>query len=272
MAEPAGASAPRGAANLGLARPPLVFLAAILAGLGLERAWPLAFLPSGLPAELGAPLALLAGALFAWSLRSFRRAGTSVRGSQPTRTLVRSGPYRFTRNPIYLAFSLLQLGIAVWVDGAWLLVTLAGALALVACVVVPREERYLAARFAAEYGAYRARVPRWLLGRAGLLALFLAFLVWALSPALTGHGEPWDADFPFYTAAFLGCGSAVGLCFPQRLLGTWLGAWLGQLAALLLLPGHDRSWFLLGALTTALGSTLFLPGAALGSWLRRRRA
>jgi protein-S-isoprenylcysteine O-methyltransferase Ste14 len=171
MADPAGATATSGAANLGFARPPLVFLAAILAGLALERVWPLPFLPRSLPAELGAPLALAAGALFAWSLRTLRRAGTSVRGNEPTRTLVRAGPYRFTRNPIYLAFSLLQLGIAVWVDGAWLLLTFAGALALVAFVVIPREERYLAAKFAAEYGDYRARVPRWLLGRAGLLAL-----------------------------------------------------------------------------------------------------
>ena len=63
---------------------------------------------------------------------------------------------------IYLAFSLLQLGIAIWVNSVWLLTTLVGAVALMHCVVIPREERYLERKFGAQYTDYKASVRRWL--------------------------------------------------------------------------------------------------------------
>jgi protein-S-isoprenylcysteine O-methyltransferase Ste14 len=101
-------------------------------------------------------------ALFVLSIRRFRAAGTPVPGDRPTTAIVRTGPYRFTRNPVYLSFSLLQLGLALLANSAWLLVTLVPAVALMAIVVVPREERYLAARFPVEYPAYKGAVRRWL--------------------------------------------------------------------------------------------------------------
>ena len=75
---------------------------------------------------------------------------------------IRTGPYAFSRNPIYLAFTLFQLGLAAWVNSLGLLVTLLPALALMMLVVVPREERYLEARFPAEYLPYKRAVRRWL--------------------------------------------------------------------------------------------------------------
>jgi protein-S-isoprenylcysteine O-methyltransferase Ste14 len=113
-------------------------------------------------AWLGGAAVLLAVVLFVAAVRTFRASGTPVPGHRPTTTIVRTGPYRFSRNPIYLAFSLLQLGLALWVDSLWLLVTLVPAGALTAFVVVPREERYLAARFPSDYAAYTASVRRWL--------------------------------------------------------------------------------------------------------------
>ncbi len=83
-------------------------------------------------------------------------------GNTPTTAIVRTGPYRFGRNPIYLAFSLLHLGIAIWVNSLWLIATLIAAVALMALVVIPREERYLEGRFGAEYRDYKASVRRWL--------------------------------------------------------------------------------------------------------------
>jgi protein-S-isoprenylcysteine O-methyltransferase Ste14 len=100
--------------------------------------------------------------LFAYAVRTFRAAGTPVPGNLPTTTIVRTGPYRYSRNPIYLAFSMLQLGIALWVDSLWLIATLLLALGLMAVVVIPREERYLERRFGAAYLAYKTRVRRWL--------------------------------------------------------------------------------------------------------------
>ena len=150
-------------ANSGTLRPPLVYLAAIAAGLALHLAWPFAFLRSGLVGTvLGAALVLLGIALFVSAVTVLRKAGTPVPGNRPTTAIVDTGAYRFTRNPIYLAFSLVQLGIAVWLGSVWLMVTLAVAMALMTAVVIPREERYLAKKFGAGYLSYKARVRRWL--------------------------------------------------------------------------------------------------------------
>jgi protein-S-isoprenylcysteine O-methyltransferase Ste14 len=149
------------ASNAGLLRPPLIHLAAIVGGIALEAASSTALVPGRL-APLGLALAAMAIVVFSLSRRALRAAGTSVRGNVPTTALVRTGPYRRSRNPIYLSFFLLQLGIALCVGSAWLLATLVPAAALIAFVVVPREERYLARTLGREYAAYRAAVRRWL--------------------------------------------------------------------------------------------------------------
>jgi protein-S-isoprenylcysteine O-methyltransferase Ste14 len=149
-------------ANPGLVRPPLVFLISLVTGLAIELGKPVAFLPAALAVPVGAPLVVIAVALFAYSVSTLRAAGTPVPARKPTTVIVRTGPYRFTRNPIYLAFSLFQLGIAVWVDSAWLLATLVAATALIHLVVIRREEEYLARRFGAQYLDYKASVRRWL--------------------------------------------------------------------------------------------------------------
>jgi protein-S-isoprenylcysteine O-methyltransferase Ste14 len=150
------------AANLGAARPPLVYLVSIAIGWSLELAWPFPFLPRGIAPALGSLLVVAAVALFIFSVRRFQAAGTPVPGNRPTTAIVRTGPYRFSRNPIYLAFTLLQLGIAAWVNGLWLIATLIAAIALMTSIVIPREERYLERKFGAEYLDYKARVRRWI--------------------------------------------------------------------------------------------------------------
>jgi len=144
-----------------LLRPPIVFLSAILSGIALNHVWPLSFVPSILWL-LGPVVALFAVLLFVLSVREFRAAGTSVRGSKPTTTIVRTGPYRFSRNPIYLSFVLLLVGLAVWLNNLWLLLTLIPAAAFIAVVVIPREERFLAGKFQEQYSTYKVTVRRWL--------------------------------------------------------------------------------------------------------------
>jgi protein-S-isoprenylcysteine O-methyltransferase Ste14 len=111
---------------------------------------------------LGVPLVVVAITLFSYSVAKFRAVGTPVPARKPTTVIVRTGPYRFSRNPIYLAFSVLQLGIAIWFNSGWLLATLVGAVALINFVVIPREERYLERKFGAQYLDYKASVRRWL--------------------------------------------------------------------------------------------------------------
>ena len=150
------------AANLGAARPPIVYLGSIALGVLLHLVRPVPVLSRGRSPLVGAAVVLLAIGLFLFAVRTFRAAGTPVPGNQPTTTIVRAGPYRFSRNPIYLAFSLFQLGLALWVNSLWVVLTLLAAMAVMAVVVIPREERYLEARFPAEYSAYKASVRRWL--------------------------------------------------------------------------------------------------------------
>jgi protein-S-isoprenylcysteine O-methyltransferase Ste14 len=111
---------------------------------------------------LGGTVVLVAVALFLYAVRTLLTTGTPVQGNRPTTTIVCAGPYRYSRNPIYLAFSLLQFGIACWVNSLWLLVTLIPAVALMSFVVIPREEHYLESRFPSDYLPYKASVRRWL--------------------------------------------------------------------------------------------------------------
>lgn len=149
-------------ANSGVVRPPLVVLASLLAGAVLTVTCPLPFFPRVLRPPVGSLLVAMAAALFSCSIRQLRMAGTSVPGNKPTTVIVRTGPYRFSRNPIYLAFFVLHLGLAIWVNSLWLVATLIPTVAIIAVVVVPREERYLTGRFGAAYLQYKASVRRWL--------------------------------------------------------------------------------------------------------------
>lgn len=142
-----------------LRRPPAVFLVAIVVGIALNRAWPLPFVPATLW-PLGAVLVCGAVSLFLLSFREFHAAGTSVRGQKPTTTIVRTGPYRFSRNPIYLSFILLVIGLSIWLNDLWLLVTLVLPVVFISAMVIPREERFLDRTFP-EYSSYRATVRRW---------------------------------------------------------------------------------------------------------------
>jgi protein-S-isoprenylcysteine O-methyltransferase Ste14 len=148
-------------ANLGWVRPPLVYSSSIMAGALLTWLWPLPFaLPAAVP--IGRTMVFASILLFLFSVRTLRAAGTPVPGNQPTTNIVRMGPYRFSRNPIYLSFFVVQLGIALWINSIWMVATLIPAAALVSRVVIPREEQYLERKFGQQYTSYRDSVRRWL--------------------------------------------------------------------------------------------------------------
>ena len=145
----------------GLLRPPIVLLAVIALGVVLNLIWPFRFIPSAL--VLAGPVVVFAAVLlFLLSLREFRSHGTSVRGTERTTMVVRTGPYRFSRNPIYLAFVLFILGLSLWLNDLWLLVALAVFAAFISIMIIPREERFLERNFQPQYSEYKAAVRRWL--------------------------------------------------------------------------------------------------------------
>ncbi len=149
-------------ANLGLVRPPFVYLGSIALGLVLHLLWPVRLVLASVSTPVGAIVTAVAIAVFVSAVRTLRAAGTPVPGNRPTTRIVGTGPFRFSRNPIYLAFSLVQLGLSLWVNSLALLITLVPAAALMWLVVIPGEERYLEARFSSEYSPYKASVRRWL--------------------------------------------------------------------------------------------------------------
>jgi len=146
-------------------KPPLLFVGALLLGCLLSWIVPLGpGLGSANARALaaGGSLALVGLALFAVSVREFRRAGTSVVPGEPSTVLLEGGPYRYTRNPIYISFVIFYFGLAIMLTSAWMLVLLIPVLIILQRGVVKREEAYLQAKFGAGYGKYQARVPRWL--------------------------------------------------------------------------------------------------------------
>jgi protein-S-isoprenylcysteine O-methyltransferase Ste14 len=144
-------------------RPPLAWGLAVMAGLAVNWLSPVPFLPVDLPAGwLGAIVFVLALALVAWAIVTITRAGSNVPTNLPTTAIVESGPYRFTRNPIYLGMFLGLIGLAIAFDNLWLLMMLVPFALVIHYGVVAREEAYLERKFGDAYRGYRSRVRRWL--------------------------------------------------------------------------------------------------------------
>ena len=136
---------------------------AVMAAFALDWLMPLPFMPAAVPAGwLGGAVVVVA--LGAVRLGDRHHHAGPARTSLPTRPPYQSstGPYRFTRNPIYLGMMLALVGLAIAFDSAWLLVTLVPFALVIRYGVVAREEAYLERRFGEVYRRYRARVRRWL--------------------------------------------------------------------------------------------------------------
>ncbi len=145
-----------------IARPPLIYLAALLLGVALDAVWPAPLLAGAAQYWIGGAVIVLSFALVIPCFAQFRRAGTSVPTETPTTALVNRGPYRVSRNPIYVALSLLYAGIAITADNVWMLGLLAPVLAIMTNGVIEREEAYLERKFGEEYRSYKGSVRRWL--------------------------------------------------------------------------------------------------------------
>jgi protein-S-isoprenylcysteine O-methyltransferase Ste14 len=145
-----------------IAPPPLIYLAGFGMGLLLHRLLPMALLPEGLARILGWSLIIAALALAALSLRVLVRAGTSVDPYKPTTALVTAGPYRYSRNPLYLSLTAIYMGVALVMNVLWPLPLLPLVLWIIQRGVIAREESYLERKFGEAYLCYKARTPRWL--------------------------------------------------------------------------------------------------------------
>lgn len=144
--------------------PPFYYLIGILAGFGLGRIYPLSLVSAGyvLVTQLvSIVLAILAFLLVVSALVDFRRAGTSPIPHRPTTALVTRGPYRFTRNPMYLAFAFVGFALALYFNTAWVVIGNALAMLFVDRLVIAKEEPYLEEKFGDAYLEYKRHVRRW---------------------------------------------------------------------------------------------------------------
>jgi protein-S-isoprenylcysteine O-methyltransferase Ste14 len=144
-----------------VAFPPLLYGGTLGAGLLLHWVVPSHPLPALTARVLGGLLVVGSGVIAKWGETTMRRAGTNVDPRQPSLALVVAGPFRFSRNPLYLSLTGLYLGIALLFNALWPLLLAVPLLLVVHWGIIKREERYLEARFGEPYRAYCRRVRRW---------------------------------------------------------------------------------------------------------------
>ena len=148
-----------------IAFPPLIWAVTVFISLVVHFfvvRLPMSILPRAISLGIAIVLFIIAPLLAIPAIWRMKAAGTNVHPSEPTTTIVRGGPYRFTRNPMYLALTLLQIGVAFVLNDA-ITFLFAAALALTLHFgVILREERYLEAKFGEEYLALKRSVRRWI--------------------------------------------------------------------------------------------------------------
>ena len=143
-----------------IAPPPLIYGIPLLAGLLADRwqPWPLITERTTVPEGL---IMVLLGFVAVPAVLAFRKARTHPEPWKPTKALVTVGPYRYSRNPMYVGFTLCYAGIAIWQNSVWPLLALPVVIAVMRVGVIKREERYLEGLFGDDYRAYRDQVRRW---------------------------------------------------------------------------------------------------------------
>ena len=148
-----------------IAPPPMIYAGTLIVGLVLHALFPVRlvrFLSRTARAVLGGSLVGFAATLATLAFRTMRRAHTNVDPSQPATALVTEGPFKLTRNPLYLSLTLFYAGIAILVNALWAMLLLPMALLVMRKGVIEREERYLERKFGEEYLRYKASVRRWI--------------------------------------------------------------------------------------------------------------
>ena len=142
--------------------PPLLFMLPMVAGALLHTIFGFSLLSSDINISSGVPFVALGVVLVTWSVWLMRDAGTTPQPGQPTTALVTTGPFRFSRNPIYVAYVPIYVGTALVVNSLTVLLFLPVAVLLIQRVVIRREEQYLENKFGQEYLDYKSKVRRWL--------------------------------------------------------------------------------------------------------------
>jgi len=156
-------SAPKPADHAGVkVPPPLIYAGVFGVGMLLQQFFPVELLHIPMGRIVAFVCISIAAILGVWGLVSFWLARTNPLPDKPSTVLVMVGPYRLTRNPMYMSLIFLYVGLAIWFDIFWALVLLPLCIAIIRYYVIAKEEGYLERKFGQEYLDYKARVRRWL--------------------------------------------------------------------------------------------------------------
>lgn len=142
--------------------PPLLYGSALVVVLALRWFWPMPIFGQAVALWSGLTLIVFAVAIAIWGRRTMQAAGTNMSPLRPTTAVVTTGPFRFSRNPLYLALTLLYFGLTLAFNTWWGIVVLIPLLIIMHRGVVLREERYLEQKFGETYRKYRSTVRRYL--------------------------------------------------------------------------------------------------------------
>jgi protein-S-isoprenylcysteine O-methyltransferase Ste14 len=145
--------------------PPFVYLAGLVVGYAIQFVLPIPIVPPVFDVAirlLGVVVLLAAGWLAAMTASAFQRASTPLNPHVPSKALTFEGPFRFSRNPMYLGMALALAGLAMIGNALWPLLALIPAIWWMQTQVIAKEEAYLEAKFGAPYLAFKQRVRRWI--------------------------------------------------------------------------------------------------------------
>src|SRR5260370_3322574 len=145
-----------------IAFPPFIFLGCALVSGALRFLFPLRLMDYSISWPIGVALALLAVSTAIWAVQVMRAGGTNVRPDKPALAIVRRGPYRFTRNPMYLALCILPVSLGFLLDSCMPITFTPVLAAFLHFGVILREEHYLESKFGEDYLALKRTVRRWI--------------------------------------------------------------------------------------------------------------
>ena len=142
--------------------PPLIFAVPFATGLLLQHFFPVVILPATVKVIPALICVVTSAILGIWSLAWFVRSHTNPMPTKPSTIVVTSGPYRFSRNPMYVSLALLYIGLGFGLDIFWALILMPLVVITIRYYVIAREERYLERKFGVEYLRYKKSVRRWI--------------------------------------------------------------------------------------------------------------
>jgi protein-S-isoprenylcysteine O-methyltransferase Ste14 len=145
-----------------IVRPPLLYGVALIVVFVLRWFWPVPIVDHTVVVWLGLVLVVFGVGIAIWGRGAMQAAGTNVDPCRPTTAIVNSGPFRFSRNPLYMALMLMFFGLSLALNTWWGIVVLVPLVIVMHYGVVLREERYLNQKFGVSYQQYRSKVRRYI--------------------------------------------------------------------------------------------------------------